>query len=247
MVLTFLGGLFAARAVPALAADCDEGFQTIFDGKSLQGWDGNPEFWRVKEGAITGQTTEEKPTSGNTFIIWREGELEDFELKLEYRIEGGNSGVQYRSFEVPGERWVVGGYQADFEAGDTWSGLLYGERFRGKLAKRGEVAVIGANHESTAIAQIGDPVELQSLIKKEDWNRYHIIARGNHFIQKINGHLMSVCTDEDVEQRRSKGILALQLHAGPPMKVQFRNICLKRLPQLHPQPGVQAGATLKTK
>jgi hypothetical protein len=95
-----------------LAAD-NEGFEPIFDGKTLEGWDGNPDFWSVKDGAITGQTTAEKPTKGNTFIIWRKGEVDDFELKCQYKIINGNSGIQYRSFEVPDEKWVVGGYQGD--------------------------------------------------------------------------------------------------------------------------------------
>ena len=108
--------------IPALAAD-EEGFEPIFDGKSLEGWDGNPDFWSVRDGTITGQTTAAKPTKGNTFIIWRKGEVGDFELKCQYKIINGNSGIQYRSFEVPNEKWVVGGYQGDFEAGDTYSGI----------------------------------------------------------------------------------------------------------------------------
>ena len=156
----------------------EPGFETIFDGQSLDGWDGNPKFWRVEDGAITGQTTTENPLPGNTFIIWRGGETADFELKLEYRIDGGNSGVQYRSFEVEDHPWVVGGYQADFEAGDGWSGANYGERFRGVLAKRGEKTVIGADHKPQVVDSLGNTEALQSHIKKNDWNDYHIIARG---------------------------------------------------------------------
>ncbi len=213
----------------AVGAD-DDGWQTIFDGKTLDGWDGNPDFWRVEDGAITGQTTAEKPTKGNTFIIWRKGETANFELKLEYKIVGGNSGIQYRSFEVPNEKWVIGGYQADFEAGDTYSGINYGERFRGIiLAGRGEKTVIGPDHKPKVVEKIGDSAEIQKKIKKEDWNEYHITARGFTFVHRINGVTTSVCTDEDTEQRRANGVLALQLHAGPPMKVQFRNIKIKPL------------------
>ena len=135
------------RAQMAMAADEEEGFKPIFNGKDLDGWDGNPGFWSVQDGALTGQTTKEKPTRGNTFIIWRQGELDDFELRLDYKIVGGNSGIQYRSFENPKwGKWVVGGYQADFEAGTTYSGILYGERFRGILAQRGQSTEIGDNH-----------------------------------------------------------------------------------------------------
>lgn len=224
-----LAGLAAigSWSTPAVAAD-DDGWQTIFDGKTLDGWDGNPDFWRVEDGCITGQTTADKPTKGNTFIIWRKGETADFELKLEYKIVGGNSGIQYRSFEVPDNKWVIGGYQADFEAGDTYSGINYGERFRGILAGRGEKTVIGADHKPKVVEKIGDTKEIQTKIKKEDWNTYHVIAKGFTFTHKINDVTTSICTDEDTEQRRAKGVLALQLHAGPPMKVQFRNIKIKQ-------------------
>ncbi|MBM4076073.1 MAG: DUF1080 domain-containing protein, partial [Planctomycetes bacterium] len=211
-----------SQAVQVSAAD--EGWVSIFDGKSLDQWDGNPDFWRVEEGTITGQTTTEKPTKGNTFIVWRGGETADFELSLEYKIIGGNSGIQYRSFEVPDSKWVVGGYQADFEAGDKYSGINYGERFRGILALRGEKTVIGDDHKPKVVEKIGDSDEIQAKIKKEDWNTYNVSAKGFTFEHRINGVLTSIVTDEDKKQRRNKGILALQLHAGPPMKVQFRNI-----------------------
>ena len=125
--------VFAGQAVAA-----EKGFEKIFDGKTLKGWNGNPKFWSVKDGAITGQTTKENPTKGNTFIIW-EGKTGNFDLRLDYKIIGGNSGIQYRSFKADGpDEWRIGGYQADFEAGDTFSGICYGERFRGILSLRGK-------------------------------------------------------------------------------------------------------------
>ncbi|MFM9964565.1 MAG: family 16 glycoside hydrolase [Planctomycetaceae bacterium] len=226
-----LAGLAAIGSWSALvvAAD-DDGWQTIFDGKTLDGWDGNPDFWRVEEGTITGQTTADKPTKGNTFIIWRKGETADFELKLEYKIVGGNSGIQYRSFEVPNEKWVIGGYQGDFEAGDTYSGILYGERFRGILCNRGQKTVLkkkDGKFAAEVVGSVGDTKEIQAKIKKEDWNSYRIVAKGFHFQHFINDVATADCTDED-DARREKGVLALQLHAGPPMKVQFRNIKIKQ-------------------
>ena len=231
-IIALLGVCYGLSPLAARTTDAEEGFKPIFDGKTLNGWDGNPKFWRVEDGAITGQTTKDNPTKGNTFIIWRQGKLEDFELRLEYRVFGGNSGIQYRSWEEPEKwgKWVVGGYQADL--GDPfgwWGGALYEERQRGFLGLRGNKSVVGENHKPKIVAKFADSKKLESYVKNEDWNEYHIIAKGNHFIHKINGHLMVDITDEDASMRRSGGILAFQVHQGPPMKVQFRNIRLKRL------------------
>ena len=230
--LLSLAAVASLFVTPALHAE-EDGFVSIFDGKSLGVWDGNPKYWRVEDGTITGQTTAENPTPGNTFCIWRGGITENFELKLEYKIVGGNSGVQYRSFEVPNERWVVGGYQGDIEAGDTYSGINYGERFRGILANRGQETVLnrdGDEFKVEVVKQLGDSAEIQKKIKKEDWNTYHIICNGNRMEHRINGVTTSICTDDDEKERRFAGVLAVQLHAGPPMKVQFRNIVYKKLP-----------------
>ena len=225
-LLTLLGCFGVAQA------EDNDGFTSIFDGKSLENWDGNPKFWSVKDGAITGQTTSDNPTKGNTFIIWKGGELKDFELRLQYKIVGGNSGIQYRSFVADKNNWVVGGYQADFEAGNTYSGILYGEKFRGVLSLRGDKTVLSredGKFKKEVIEKIGKSAEIQKSIKKEDWNDYHIIAKGFHFVHKINGVTTTDCIDNDKKERRESGILALQLHAGPPMIVQFRNIKLKTL------------------
>lgn len=217
----------ALPAALSRAADDADGFKTIFNGKDLDGWDGDSKFWSVQDGAITGRTTPENPTNGNTFIIWRQGEVDDFELRLSYRIVGGNSGIQYRSSDLGNH--VVGGYQGDFEAGDTYSGILYEERGRGILAQRGQKTTIGSDHKPQATGSVGDSAELQKAIKKEDWNDYTIVARGNHLQHFINGKQTIDVTDNDTEKRKMTGILALQLHAGPPMTVQFKNVRLKRL------------------
>jgi type 1 glutamine amidotransferase len=228
-------GLTIALLVSALGAFAtaqDDGFKPIFDGQTLANWDGNPDFWKVEDGAITGQTTADKPTKGNTFIIYRGGDVGDFELTLEYKIIGGNSGIQYRSFEVPDNKWVIGGYQGDFEAGDTYSGINYGERFGGILAGRGQKTVARKGDDGKVklevVGNVGDSKQIQSKIKKEDWNRYQIVAKGFTFEHRINDVVTSICTDERPE-RRATGLIALQLHTGPPMKVQFRNIKLKKL------------------
>jgi type 1 glutamine amidotransferase len=231
----FVGGTAVCLACVALtvvgrpwpAAHADENVGApIFDGTSLAGWEGNPEFWRVEEGAIVGQTTKEHPTKGNTFLIWRQGLVDDFELTLRYRITGGNSGIQYRSADL-GD-FVVGGYQADFEAGTKHSGILYEERGRGILCRRGERTTIAADGTKLAGEPIGEPAELQKAILPGGWNEFRIVAKGPRLRHFINGQLMSETLDEQADARAMQGILALQVHAGPPMKVEFKDIRLTR-------------------
>jgi Domain of Unknown Function (DUF1080) len=219
----------------SVAAGKDEaGFQPLFDGKTLNNWDGNPKFWSVRDGAITGQTTRENPTPGNTFLVYKGGDVADFELRFEYKIEGGNSGVQYRSKVLDARNWRVGGYQGDFEAGTTFSGILYDEAGvaggRDIMANRGESVTFGAGDgKDKKVERLPMTSEqLQKAIKQGDWNRYEIIARGNHLIHKINGNTTAECVDQSDKALKS-GVLALQLHAGPPMTVQFRNIRIKKL------------------
>lgn len=226
IAVLFAATIFAAPILAAESSEPDEaGFRAIFNGENLEGWDGDPKFWKVADGAIVGQTTAENPTQGNTFLIWKNGEVDDFELKLSYRIVGGNSGIQYRSKRHDG--WVVGGYQADFEAGDMFSGILYEERGRGILAERGQNATIDKEGKRTT-RRFAESADLQKAIKKEDWNEYLVVAKGTNFKHFINGKLMSETTDNDPKKQIQSGILALQLHAGPPMKVEFKNVRLRR-------------------
>jgi type 1 glutamine amidotransferase len=218
-------------AAPARApADDDVGFVSLFDGATLDGWEGKPEFWRVENGAIVGETTADKPTTGNTFLIWRQGLVDDFELAFTYRLTGGNSGVQYRSKELKelGD-FVVGGYQADFEAGPKYSGILYEEKGRGVLAERGQRITITPEGKKVAGEPIGTAEDLQQVIKPGDWNAVRVVARGNHLQHFINGRLMSETLDDQADKRRLEGVLALQVHSGPPMKLEVKDIRLKRL------------------
>ncbi len=225
LACTAIGAL--AMGAPAADEADNDGFVSIFDGKSLEGWDGNPKFWSVRDGAITGQTTAENPTSGNTFILWRKGELGDFELRLKFRIVGGNSGIQYRSKEP--QKWVVAGYQADFDGDGNWTGTLYEERGRGVLAKRGQKVEITPQGEKKTTGQTTPESEILASYKKGEWNDYTIIAQGNHLIQKVNGLVTIDVTDNQKDNAATSGLLALQLHAGPPMTVQFKEIRLKKL------------------
>ena len=221
--------VFAGQAVAA-----EKGFEKIFDGKTLKGWNGNPKFWSVKDGAITGQTTKENPTKGNTFIIW-EGKTGNFDLRLDYKIIGGNSGIQYRSFKADGpDEWRIGGYQADFEAGDTFSGICYGERFRGILSLRGKKTTLTVGDDGKLkkeVEEFAKDADIAKAIKKEDWNSYRIVARNFNLTHYINDVKTTQVVDHDRKTRRADGLLALQLHAGPPMTVQFKNIRIKELPK----------------
>lgn len=210
-------------------AFAEEGFVSIFDGKTLEGWTGDSSLWRAEDGMIVGETKENSPIEYNQFLTWAEGEVDDFELKVEFKIESGNSGIQFRSFALESPN-AVGGYQADIDAAGKWSGTCYGEKFRGILAKRGESVVIGENGKPGKVESVGDPEELGEFVKAGEWNEYHIVARGFTIIQKINGQLMSRVEDADADTRRRAGLLAFQLHKGPPMKVSFRDVRLKRLP-----------------
>lgn len=230
--ITTLG--LAALVFVGQAVAAEKGFETIFDGKTLKGWNGDPKFWSVKDGAITGKTTKENPTKGNTFIIW-EGKTGNFDLRLDYKIIGGNSGIQYRSFKADGpDEWRIGGYQADFEAGDTFSGICYGERFRGILSLRGKKTTLTVGDDGKLkkeVEEFAKDADIAKAIKKEDWNSYRIVARNFNLTHYINGVKTTQVIDRDRKTRRAEGLLALQLHAGPPMNVQFKNIRIKELPK----------------
>lgn len=226
--------LTACAAIVSSAVYAGE--TALFNGKDLSGWEGDKALWSVVDGAITGRTTEQNRAASNTFLIWKEGEVSDFELTLDYKFTAtanyGNSGVQFRSKVVDAGKFIVGGYQADFEFGDTYSGILYEERGRGILAQRGQKVKItpGGNPAQptiTVTGQTGDSAKIQAAIKKDDWNQYRIVVKGNHIQHFINGHQTVDAIDETPEGAK-KGVLALQLHAGPPMQVQFKNIILKQ-------------------
>jgi hypothetical protein len=233
-ILSAAAILAAVSAPSALGADHETGFKPLFNGKDLSNWEGNPKLWSIKDGLVTGQTTKENTIKVNTFLIYTNTPVEDFELRFSYKIIGGNSGVQYRSKVIEKENYRVGGYQGDFEAGTTYSGILYDEGGvaggRGIMAERGEKVTWDANCKKQVTGSVGkSSSDLQAAIKNEDWNDYVIIAKGNHFIHKINGNVTVDITDECESKRLQSGVLALQLHVGPPMTVQFKNMRIKSL------------------
>ncbi len=223
----------------AFAADSEAGFQSLFNGKDLTGWDGDPKLWSVKDGAITGQTSAEQPLKANTFLIWTNGTTADFELRFSYKMvpnndrNFANSGVQYRSKVFDAATWSVGGYQADFEAGPNYSGILYDERGgaggRQIMAARGEKVVWDSDCKKQVTGSVGNSAEIQAAIKSGDWNEFVVIAKGNRLQHFINGLPTVDVTDECESKRLKEGVLALQIHTGPPMTVQFKNIRLKKL------------------
>ena len=217
-------------SLPAAQAESPTGFKPIFNGKDLSGWKGDTNFWRVEDGAITAESTPENPCKHNTFLVWSAGEVDDFELRLQFKISGSpqaNSGIQFRS-QIRDDGHVMG-YQADMDLAGQWMGACYDELGRGVLATRGQAATVKPGKQITHEA-IGNRDELMQKIDLEGWNSYHVTAQGNEITISINDTVMSRVIDEDPEHRDLAGVLALQLHSGPPMKVQFREIQLKRLP-----------------
>jgi len=248
--VTLLGyGLFSngetsnQTSVPSKISQ--DGFAPIFDGKSLEGWEFDPVYWTVKEGAIVGEITAATLLKNNTFIIWKGGDLSDFELKVDYWIsENGNSGVQYRSDRYKELPYALRGYQADIDGANNYTGQNYEERKRTTLAYRGQRTQISAQPDDIAavggyvannawkglslVNELGDRAALGNLIKKGEWNTIHIVAKGNVMKHYVNGTLMSEVQDADAKNRKSSGLFGFQVHVGPPMKVMFKNILLKK-------------------
>ncbi len=201
--------------------------EILFNGKDLTGWSGLPQFWSVgKNGAIVGETTEANPTKGNTFLIWQGGELGDFEITCRVSFQGNNSGLQYRSQIVDAEKFVLAGYQADLHPSQNYFGMLYGEKLgkRGIIAQRGQRVEIGPDGTPKVVGEVGDKTEL----KDREWNTLRVVAVGDRLIHQVNGVTTVDITDRHPEAPKS-GVIGLQLHAGPPMRVEFADIRLRRL------------------
>jgi hypothetical protein len=227
-----------------LAQAADRDFKAIFNGKNLSGWEGMKPFWSVREGAITGQTTPENVLKANTFLIWKGGEPANFELRLSFRLtpnndkNQANSGVQYRSKVLDAATFVVGGYQADIDSTGRYAGMLYEEKGRGILMAPGEKVRITAPRANTkkkkaSVEKLGTPssaAEILAAYKLGEWNQLTIIAKGNRLQHFLNGKLTADVTDADPAHAPKSGVIALQLHQGPPMTVQFKDIQLKTLP-----------------
>ena len=214
----------AADTPPPLAADG----VSLFNGKDLTGWDSAPGWWNVVDGALTAESTAQKPCTACNYLIWKGGQPADFELTCDFKLSASaNSGVQIRSETRP--NWDTWGYQADMTGDGGLVGYVYHHQ-RGLIAERGQkVTITGDGKKETA--KLGDSAELLKNFKKEDWNKYRIICRGPDITLYVNGVLMCQITDNDAGTAAKSGIIALQMHPGPPMKVQFKNILLKEFKQ----------------
>jgi hypothetical protein len=241
----------ALLALAPFALAADAGFKPIFDGKTLAGWDGNKDVWSVRDGALTGQTTAEKTIKSNTFLVYTGAQPANFELRLSFRLTAqndknqANSGVQYRSKLMDPATFVVGGYQADIDSTGKYAGMLYEERGRGILMGPGEKVRIGATimvddakkagakKKQTAVEKLPGatpPAEILAAYKLGEWNDFVVIAEGNHLRHYLNGKLTADVIDTDSTLGAAAGVIAFQLHTGPPMTVQFKNVSLKTLP-----------------
>ncbi|MGB2823643.1 MAG: DUF1080 domain-containing protein [Phycisphaerae bacterium] len=242
LAVVMVVGLGAAPAWAAEKGEAEEGFVTIFNGKDLSGWDGHPDLWSVKDGVIRGETTPEKRAPGNTFLIWKDGKPKDFVLKLKFRIgNSNNSGVQFRSevFGSGNNRWRIRGYQAEVQEAPGKVGFLYDEGRRGWLVNVGDIMEInvdaGGKVKKEVVGKIDDKDALikagyyKSNKDPEAWNEYEITCRGNHILMKLNGYQTIELIDNDKKQRTLEGVLALQIHAGSPMWVEFKDVRVKHL------------------
>jgi hypothetical protein len=215
--------------IVAAPLHAEEEFVELFNGKDLKGWKGDERVWSVEDGLLTGQSPSDDPLKANTFAIWDGGEVGDFELVAEFRLEGdNNSGVQYRSQPNPKNGpFSVIGYQADIHAAPNYIGMLYDEGGRGIAAERGQQVTLKPDDEKE-VKPLKEGQKLEPIDLTE-WTTIEVKAVGNRLIHKINGDVTVDVTDDDPKNAEAKGLLALQVHAGPKMKVQYRSVKLKDL------------------
>ncbi|MBL9114391.1 MAG: DUF1080 domain-containing protein [Verrucomicrobiaceae bacterium] len=219
--------LFTLGLLAPIASFAQQGFKPLFNGKDLSGWDGNPELWSVKDGAITGKTNGPDHLSYNQFLIWRGGKVKNFELKAKIKVTGNNTGIQYRSKELPENgKWSIGGYQCDVHPTPQNNAMVYEERGRGIICQNGQSVVIDPEKVRWLVAE-RDPVNVDTA----QWNEYSITANGNHIVHRVNGKVTADLTDHEESARALEGLLAFQIHRGPAMDVQIKDVMLKELPE----------------
>ena len=217
--------LLSLLAISAIHAQ--DGFKPLFNGKDLTGWDGNPELWKVENGEIVGTTTGPEQLAYNQFLIWRGGVVKNFELKAKIKQAGNNTGIQYRSKELPENgKWSIGGYQCDIHPAAPNNAMVYEEKGRGIICQNGQGVVIDPEAKRW-LASEHEPVKVDIAV----WHEYTVIAQGNHLIHKIDGQVTIDLLDFELAKRSLEGLLAFQIHRGPAMKVQIKEVMLKELPE----------------
>jgi hypothetical protein len=241
--LLLIVAVLTLNLASAYAGETSDGWTALFNGKDLSGWDGDPRLWSVKDGVIRGETTAQNPTQNNTFLVYRGGKFDDFELNLGFRLLSGNSGVQYRSKEF--DKWRIAGYQADILEDLNLVGFLYHEGGRGFLVNIGDFLLIDGQGTKIVVGSVNDKKALADagFYKAKDWNEYLIVCQGNHIAHYLNGYQTVELIDNDrpvnpddpKDQNGSSrtGLLALQLHAGPPMAVEFKDVRIKKIPPVY--------------
>lgn len=245
VVLLLLPAFLSCRTANNSRGVSNDGFVRIFDGATLNNWVGDSTYWRVEDSCLVGVVTPATLLTRNTFIIYQGQMPQDFELKVNFNITAeGNSGINYRSEKIEGLPYALRGYQADLDGAENYTGSNYKERRRTTLANRGEITVLPQVNDAgnlqahtgnnqwlpkVVTGGLGDDASLKEAIKKDGWNEYRIVVKGNRMQHYVNSVLMSDVTDNDTVNRRFKGYLGVQVHVGPPMRIAYRNFMLKKL------------------
>jgi hypothetical protein len=235
---------FSCRPLKDATSPAEKNYRSIFDGKTLNGWEYDPVYWRVEDGSLVGEVTPANLLKRNSFIIKKDLVTKDFDLIVEYRVSAeGNSGINYRSETIDSLPYAMRGYQSDIDGKNLFTGQNYEERGRTTLAYHGQKVVVNPAGDSLdfknnvknnawlnrTVVSASSPDSLNKFIKNGDWNECRLVVKGNRMLHYINGVLMSDVTDNDTRNRRLSGRLGVQVHVGPPMKIEYRNFRLKEL------------------
>lgn len=217
--------LVVSLSLLKITAFAEGEFKSLFNGRDLSGWEGNPELWKVENGEIVGITTGPEQIPYNQFLIWRGGKVKNFELKATIKQRGNNSGIQYRSSEIAERPWAVRGYQCDIHPAGGYRAMLYEEGGRGIISQNGQTVVVDPQGIKWRASE-REPVNADLA----EWHEYTVLARGNHLVHQIDGKTTAEVTDFEEAKRALEGLLAFQIHKGPAMEVRIKDVKLRELP-----------------
>ena len=231
--LRSLEGRFQESTVPHPVASAAvtvkpgrDGWVNLFNGRNLNGWAGDPQHWSVEDGALTGKT--DGTLKMNRFLTWEGSTIRNFDLRVKVKVTaGGNSGLQYRGLMLPEVGLdVVSGYQCDIVADrPDYNGMLYEERGRRILSHTGEKVIVAPDGQPWIVGRM----EVKTFAA-EEWHDYRVLVRGNHHQHWIDGHQTVDLIDFDEKGRSLDGVLAVQVHVGPAMTIQFKDFKIQHLP-----------------